>query len=281
MGGLDKQSEEGATQNCPSLRLLKEAVMGYRRGDRGCGWHVDDKGFWPCEDTHHDNSQQHNSGFAIKNRDRNPRKIKTLKRNRAGINVWITLSPVTAKEGGGLAVSPGSHNLSGSGKIGKLLRKARRAIASGKSQSTCSLAMLEPTCQEYMEKNKRVYDLQPGDAIIHDRYLFHKPDDFKEGSPESTKDAATKQRISLRYMPSAATFFDNGADVDGAAVHKNLKTGDFLYEAGEYFPQVWPQQLEAEAKVSARQDENFYTTKFLFKLAGRILTSRKKGLGLE
>ena len=32
------------------LRLLKDAVLGYHAGDQGCGWHVDDKVFWPCQE---------------------------------------------------------------------------------------------------------------------------------------------------------------------------------------------------------------------------------------
>mmetsp|Transcript_19042 Transcript_19042/g.26874 ORF Transcript_19042/g.26874 Transcript_19042/m.26874 type:complete len:250 (-) Transcript_19042:659-1408(-) len=52
--GLDNDNDDDnhASQNHPnknshhrSLRLLKDAVFGYRAGDEGCGWHVDDKGF--------------------------------------------------------------------------------------------------------------------------------------------------------------------------------------------------------------------------------------------
>ena len=265
--GLDKQNEQGDSQNPRSLRLLKDAVMGFSRGDKGCGWHVDDKHFWPCEDTHQDNSQGPTKG--------SNRKIKSSDRNTAGINVWITLSPVTAEEGGGLAVAPGSHNLTGRGRVGKLLRKARRTIASGGAQTTCALAMMDPTSHEYMERTKRVYDLQPGDAIIHDRYLFHKPDNFKSTNDEN-QDTVTKQRISFRYMPSDATYFDNGQSVDAALEHKNMKTGDPLWKGGEYFPQAWPHQLEAEAKASPREDENIFGTKRVFQLARFILTSKAK-----
>ena len=192
------------------------------------------------------------------------------------MNVWIALSPTTAEEGGGLAVAPGSHDPSGKGTIGRLAQKARRAIASNGARTTCFLDMLEPDCNAQMEQIKRVYDMQPGDAIIHDRYLFHKPDAFNENDIDNDNDnvghnekTVTKQRISLRYMPSDATFFDNGKDVDGAATRKNLKTGDPLWKAGEYFPQTWPCELEEERKANSKQDPHPFNTKLLFRLLKR------------
>merc|ERR1712238_88632 len=113
--------------------------------------------------------------------------------------------------------------------------------------------------------------MQPGDAIIHDRYCFHKPDAFNEedeatANANSNKKAIsmTKQRISLRYMPSDATFYNNGKDVDGAATRKQLETGDPLSKAGEYFPQVWPSELETERQAPhAKQDAPLFGTKML------------------
>jgi len=128
-----------------SLRLLKDAVMGFSKGDMGCDWHVDDKTFWPCEDSHNDS-----------NNSNHKRPASVSGQRDAGINVWISLSPLNAEEGGGFAVAPGSHNLTGKGKAGRIFRKARKAIASMGSQTTCALGKLEPTCQEYMEKIKHV-----------------------------------------------------------------------------------------------------------------------------
>jgi len=291
--GLDKENDNVNVQTIPqnsnsnsnkrprSLRLLKDAILGFGKGDMGCGWHVDDKSFWPCEDSHDDHKDSPLVSNVSNNGNTNNNNNKGSSRQDAGINVWISLSEVTAKEGGGLAVAPGSHNLTGRGRAGRAFQKARRAIASAGSQTTCALASLEPTCQDHLEKIKRVYDLQPGDAIIHDRYLFHKPDNFKDDYENNTEDnnddaAVTKQRISLRYMPSDATFFDNRAGIDGAAVHKNLKTGDTLDKAGEYFPQAWPCQLEAEAKVSTREDGQLFGYKTLAKIAKAILKSKMK-----
>ena len=271
--GLDDeengQQGDTTTSKPRSLRLLKEAVLGFSRGDTGCGWHVDDKTFWPSEDSHEDNN---------KLVDKHKRS-QHQRRREAGINVWITLSPVTAKEGGGLAVALGSHNLTGKGRAGKVLQKARRAIASKGAQTQCILDKIEPSCHNYMERNKRVYDLQPGDAIIHDRYVFHRADAFHEGLDDDDKaetEDVTKQRISLRYMPSDATFFNTGHRVDAVAQRKQLQTGDPLWKAGEYFPQVWPSQLAAEAQASPQRDTNPFGGKVLVKIAKIMLTPKPK-----
>lgn len=268
--------DDDATKNNPrSLRLLKEAIMGFSKGDMGCGWHVDDKTFWPCVDSHQDNPQD----STISNNKRGNNNKSS--RKDAGINVWISLSPVNAEEGGGLAVAPGSHNLTGRGRTGKILRRARIAIASMGGATTCALAKLDSASNDYMEATKRVYNLQPGDAIVHDRYLFHKPDNFKENNDndgdedKNNNTIVTNQRISLRYMPSDATFFDNGLGVDGAVNHKNLQTGDPLWKAGEYFPQAWPCQLEAEAKAHPRQDVDLLGTKFLKQIVASMLKKKK------
>lgn len=264
-GGRQRQRQQPR-----SLRLLKDAVLGFSKGDKGCGWHVDDKMFWPCEDSHQDNNNDNDndSNASSSSSSSSKKATSAAYRKDAGVNVWIALSPTTAEEGGGLAVAPGTHDPSGTGRIGRLAQKARNAIAiaSNGAGSTCILEMVEPECNAEMEQIKRVYDMQPGDAIVHDRYLFHKPDAFKEndnGHNDNEK-TFTKQRISLRYMPSDATFFNTG--VDGAATQKNLKTGDPLWKAGEYFPQTWPCELEEERKANTKQDRNPFSAKLLFTL---------------
>lgn len=213
------------------LRLLKDAVLGYKAGDTGCGWHVDDKFFWPCEDRN------------IGERD-------------AGINVWITLSPVTAAEGGGLALVPGSHRA-------PFAEKARKAIQGGFSQ-TCFLEKLAPDCNEEMEKLKVVYDLEPGDAIFHDRYIFHRGDPFVDENKNENKNKnkiekkgrklETKQRISLRYVPADATFYDNYSE-KRVVQARNLSTGDPVSKGCEYFPQTWPRRLPQEKSIKALAEQ--------------------------
>jgi len=205
------------------LRLLKDAVLGYSAGDKGCGWHVDDKIFWPCED-------------------------RNIGKRDAGANVWITLSTVTTAEGGGLAVAPGSHRLN-------FAKKARKAISSSASK-TCILEKLAPDCHEQMEKIKAVYDLQPGDAIIHDRYIFHRTEAFLD--PIRGKKAGTKQRISLRYVPADATFFNNQLTEARLVEEKGMATGDYVSKGAEYFPQTWPDRLPEERDMKVHSEENLF-----------------------
>jgi len=102
------------------LRLLKDAVLGYNSGDQRCGWHVDDKTFWPCE-------------------------YRKFGERDSGINVWIALSLISAKEVGGLALAKGSHKVS-------FAKKAREIIAENGGQTS---SLLEST---KMEELKELYD---------------------------------------------------------------------------------------------------------------------------
>ena len=278
--GLDQEEEHQEEQDSRrSLRLLKDGVFGYSRGDMGCGWHVDDKFFWPCEDIHNDSDDN--------NDDSNEKEHVFEERRRdLGINAWITLSPVTVREGGGLAIAPGTHDLTGRGETGKLSLKSRKAIAAKGGMTTCLLEQLEPDCHAQLEAIKQVHDLEPGDAILHDRYIFHRTDQFND-SDNNGNDAddtaadddtnAQKFRISLRYMPSDATYFNPGTGIDGAATEKHLETGDPLWKAGEYFPQVWPGALEVEAKTKAKADVNLLSSGRIFRTGMKMIRTKMFG----
>lgn len=237
--GLDDSSSSSSNTNINSntnkirpLRLLKDAVLGFSAGDIGCGWHVDDKVFWPCED-------------------------RNIGKRDAGINVWITLSPVTSQEGGGLAIAPKSHKV-------QFAKKARMAIASG-PRATCELERLDPKSHDKLEHMKKVYDLQPGDAIVHDRYIFHRAEPFHD--LVQGKKAGTKQRISLRYVPADATFYKNEINADNQVVErKSLCTGDLISKGGEYFPQTWPFRIPDESQMKVKTDENPFTLRKMMKL---------------
>lgn len=204
------------------LRLLKDAVLGYHAGDQGCGWHVDDKVFWPCED-------------------------RKFGERDAGINVWIALSPISAKEGGGLALAKGSHKVS-------FAKKAREIIAENGARTTCSLGRLDPRLNTKMEKLKVLYDLEAGDAIFHNRYLFHRVQSFFD--EESSRKKKTKQRISLRYVSADDTFYDYVGTEKRAVEAKGLKTGDVISKGGAWFPQTWPYRLTEEKKKRVKAEKN-------------------------
>jgi len=148
---------------------------------QGCGWHVDDKGFWPSRDD--------DSGL--------------------GINVWIALDKYRISHGGGLAVAPTSHRAS-------FASSARKAISSGFGD-TCRMRELSPENHEKLEALKVTYDMEPGDAIIHTRYCFHRSDDFTEEgkshfySDTESQSSPTKKallRYSIRYMPADSFIAD-------------------------------------------------------------------------
>ena len=231
--GLDKNVDRKDGCLKRPLRLLKDAVLGYSVGDKGCGWHVDDKMFWPCED-------------------------RNVGQRDAGINVWITLSPISIAEGGGLAVAPTSHRR-------WFARKARNLIASKGSQTTCALQTLAPKLHDKMEQLKCLYDLQPGDAIIHNRYVFHRAEPFVD---EKTKSGSsnTKQRISLRYVPADATYFGSEVSTDIVVQEKGLKTGDAISKGGAYFPQTWPTYLDDERSTKVLEDKNPFTLMKIYKM---------------
>mmetsp|Transcript_37902 Transcript_37902/g.77342 ORF Transcript_37902/g.77342 Transcript_37902/m.77342 type:complete len:362 (-) Transcript_37902:142-1227(-) len=237
-GPVNSKNNSDMNSSPRPVRLLKDAVLGYRNGDKGCGWHVDDKIFWPTEDGN-------------------------VGKSDAGINVWITLSPVSAAEGGGLAVAPGTHKA-------QFAKNAREAIAAKGPMTTCILESLRPDCHQKMEKLKQVYDLQPGDAIIHDRYVFHRADAFVD--PIQRKRANTKHRISLRYVPADATFYKFG-DNERAVQEKDMVTGDELSKGGEYYPQVWPDSLPEERGKKVGADKRFMS---LTKVLGIMLQSKKE-----
>mmetsp|Transcript_19042 Transcript_19042/g.26875 ORF Transcript_19042/g.26875 Transcript_19042/m.26875 type:complete len:245 (-) Transcript_19042:313-1047(-) len=197
------------------------------------------KVFWPCED-------------------------RNIGRRDAGINVWITLSPVTAAEGGGLAVAPGTHKMS-------FTKKARDAIAEKGALTTCHLQVLQPECHAKMESLKKVYDLQPGDAIFHDRYVFHRADHFVDSKK---KRGGVKQRISLRYVPDDSTFQGLGSEV--AANVKNLSTGDAIRKGAEYYPQTWPDSLPEERNKKGLKQEKVFTLKTASKIIWKRAMSKRK-----
>ena len=63
-------------------------------------------------------------------------------------------------------------------------------------------------------------------------------------------------------------------NIDGAHQHKNLVTGDPIWKGGEYFPQTWPYALEEETNARVIQDQNFFDTKFLFKMLKSIASQK-------
>jgi hypothetical protein len=167
-----------------SIRILKDALFGQVPNKPGCGFHVDDKGFWPARD------------------DSN------------GVNFWIALSSYTKVEGGGIRVAKGSHKQDWA--------RACRDIIYAKTEDTkkpmtCSMPEWSPDCNERLENISITFDLEPGDVVMWDRWTFHKSDPF-HGTNNGTE---AKLRYTIRYIPSDAVAegMHHGSVKDGELYH--------------------------------------------------------------
>lgn len=158
---LTPPSERGGAGDKP-LRVLRDAFFALSPGNIGCGWHVDDAFFWP--------SKRDGPG--------------------PGVNVWVALDEVELGAGGGLAYAPGSHRPG-------FLPHRDVIRQPGKGPQTCNMETLSPECHAALDAIKERPAFQPGDAVIHTRFLFHRGDPFV-GS--GSKPVA---RYSVRYVPGS------------------------------------------------------------------------------
>jgi ectoine hydroxylase-related dioxygenase (phytanoyl-CoA dioxygenase family) len=112
------------------IHVLKDAILVFEPNKVGCGWHVDDPFFWP-------------SPLETKGAD--------------GVNVWIALSPMRKRFGGGLAIAPTSHRAD-------WMKQARKAIFD--SNRTCAMKTESPEHHAKIEALSLTFDMEPGDAIV-------------------------------------------------------------------------------------------------------------------
>mmetsp|Transcript_23257 Transcript_23257/g.72721 ORF Transcript_23257/g.72721 Transcript_23257/m.72721 type:complete len:461 (+) Transcript_23257:687-2069(+) len=170
-----------------TLHVVKDAFFKFQgEGKVGCGWHVDDAFFWPAD---------RDQGGAD-----------------PGVNFWIALDEVT-EDGGGMAIAPGSY--------GEDFLDCRDSIEDG---GTCNMAV------SFEEGNRRLEErvlrpvLQPGDAIVHTRFTFHRTDPFRPGAANADEGVA---RYSVRYMPSSAALKGvAGFNEEGAQFWKGERIGE-------------------------------------------------------
>jgi Phytanoyl-CoA dioxygenase (PhyH) len=181
-----------------SIRILKDGFFGFKGvNNTGCGFHVDDKGFWPADDA---------SG---------------------GVNFWLALSPMRIAEGGGIRV------VNQSSLPAHVAESCKQVIRDGGGFNyslTCRMEQLSPTCHEQMMAASVVYDMEAGDALIWDRWTFHRSEPFVVESDTH------KLRYTIRYVPGTARA--------QGMVHETQKVGD-VFNSPSY-PQVWPSAIESE-----------------------------------
>jgi hypothetical protein len=208
-----------------SIRLLRDAFFAYQPPGEACGWHVDDAGFWPAvEDT-------------------------------TGPTFWIALDPLLVSEGGGLAVL--NRTLFRQTEPMDLTEDVCRQVIAG---ATCDMPDKSPECHAKMEANKMQFDMRPGDAIIWNRFTFHRgvagtdllsPDDIK-------------QRYSVRYMPGGSKAF--------GAVHSSVE--QLTEFDSPYYPQVWPNLVESEMRALEHGLDSDITLVSVFSFALKRMARR-------
>jgi hypothetical protein len=184
------------------IRILQDGFFGLKGNNTGCGFHVDDRYFWPATD------------------------------DSTGVNFWIALSPYRVSEGGGIRVVRQSDISE------ELAEECRGVIREGGYTTTCMIDTLAPELRQRLYAASTTFDMEPGDALIWDRWTFHASEPFIVATEEQ------KLRYTIRYVPASAK-----ADAS-PALHSSQKAGECFQ--GGYYPQVWPTILQSE--VDERQN---------------------------
>ena len=105
---------------------------------------------------------------------------------------------------------------------------------------TCAMETKSPECFNYFESVKMQWDMEPGDAILWDRWTFHKTVvSVADETDHGVVATSPMRRYSVRYMPSTARAL--------GAVHGSVEQGAIF--DSPYYPQVWPTLLEPELKA--------------------------------
>lgn len=227
-------------KNEDDIRVLKDAVLAFEPNKIGCGWHVDDDAFWPCEFS---KPGQHE-----------------------GINVWIALSDYKIENGGGLAVARSSHRANWMQKARAIIR-AKNSV-NGQPQ-TCHMESLSPEYHKNCQRLKETFNLTAGDAIFHSRWLFHRSDPFTREGEEKFKEPLL--RYSIRYMPSQAKV---NIPFETACVIQPELLGQPLANCGAWYPKAYPASLPAEKKQFPRLAK--LTRQLLDKKLNQQRSSQKK-----
>lgn len=104
--------------------------------------------------------------------------------------------------------------------------------------STCFMESLSPECHQKMMESSMVFDMEPGDALIWDRWTFHRSEPFRNDANNAPdeEEEIYKLRYTIRYVPGSA--------LASGMVHKSQEQG--LPFDGPYYPKVWPDFVKEE-----------------------------------
>ena len=197
-----------------------------------CGWHVDDHGFWPAL------------------------------ADAPGINAWIALDDYNDTttmandddQEGGFALAVGSHRASWRHEAYQATGAAHTVPPEGFSSAadmvqrrqgsgTCNIKHSAPHLQRRLEETKRVYrDLQAGDIIFHDRWLFHRT------IPQTGATNKIRRRYSVRLGPGSS-IIPRGYGTEPSVLYRDEhggKTADQVSETWPWYLRVWPRADDSE-----------------------------------
>lgn len=172
-----------------TLRVLRDIFLAKDEDQFICGWHVDDTGFWPAT------------------------------AEAPGVNAWLALDDMPLEQGGGFALAVGSHtapwreeayNVTGSThtfpKEG--FTSASDMIENRMGEGTCNVKTAANHIYRRMEETKRIYEVQRGDVIFSERWLFHRTVAFDKqvikNRRASGKEHLVSRRYSIRYGPGSS-----------------------------------------------------------------------------
>jgi len=201
----EKMDKDSSSAPEKSVRILKDGFFGLKSfNNSGCGFHIDDSFFWPATD------------------------------DSTGVNVWLTLSPTRVEEGGGIRVV----NQTASKPIIEECKAVIQKTSEKGYPSTCDMETLSPECHKKMTDASTVFDMEPGDALIWDRWTFHRSEPFNVDAFEG-REEEHRLRYTIRYVPGTAN-----ASYANYAVHESQEKGG-VFDSPHY-PQVWPRALKSE-----------------------------------
>lgn len=154
----------------------------------------------------------------------------------SGVNFWIALSPMRITEGGGIRVVNQTM-------VKPIFEECRNVIREVNPEAphipqTCDMEKISPFCHKKMLEASTVFDMEPGDALLWDRWTFHSSEPFHNQGPtlEDGEVLGHKLRYTIRYIPGTARAF--------GIVHESQEVGEVFNSP--HYPQVWPKALESE-----------------------------------
>lgn len=200
-----------------------------------CGWHVDDHGFWPAL------------------------------ADAPGINAWIALDDYNdtmsgsslddqVDQEGGFALAVASHTAPWRHQAYQVTGAAHTVPTEGFSSAldmvkrrqgsgTCNIKHAAPHLQRRLEETKRVYrDLQAGDIIFHDRWLFHRT------IPQTGASKKIRRRYSVRLGPGSS-IIPPGYGTEPSVLYRDQHGGQTANQVSKtwpWYPRVWPQADDTE-----------------------------------